>query len=228
MSFKKVICAIDTSEIEEATNLVKKVSPYVEAFKIGHALTLAHGLSVISRLQDVGAQKIFLDLKFHDIPNSVAVAVREAARRKVWMTTVHLSGGSEMLKAAASESESSGLLVVGVAVLTSVDQTMLNHELGVAGSIEDQFKRMGSLAKESGIAGMVCSPLEVKVVRESLGPAGIIVTPGIRAPGGAQHDQKRVGEAKSVLADGADYLVIGRAITAHPDPEVALSGLGIA
>lgn len=229
MSFKKVICAVDTSDLSTALNLVKRIAPYAGAFKIGHALTLAHGLDVIDQFQDAGAEKVFLDLKFHDIPNSVAVAVREAARRKVWMTTVHLTGGSEMLKAAMQEAKSApeSPLIVGVAVLTSIDQTMMETELGVSGTIESQFNRLGNLAVDCGLSGMVCSPHEVKQLRELLQPEMVIVTPGIRPVGGSNDDQKRVSDAKTVIADGAEYLVIGRALTSHPDPEQALFELGI-
>src|SRR5688572_29909245 len=126
---RKVICALDTSNLDEARSLVRRLAPHVGAFKIGHALTLPHGLEVIKRLQDEGANRIFLDLKFHDIPNSVALAVCEAAKANVWMLTLHISGGPAMLNAAVEEAQSCGEetapMLVGVSVLTSLDQHVL-------------------------------------------------------------------------------------------------------
>ncbi len=126
---RKIICALDTGNLEEAISITRKLSPYVGAFKIGHALTLPHGLEVVQRLHDEGAERIFLDLKFHDIPNSVALAVREAAKAGVWMLTLHISGGPAMMTAAVEEAkyygETAAPLLMGVAVLTSLDQHML-------------------------------------------------------------------------------------------------------
>lgn len=226
---KKLICALDTSSPEQASKLVKKLAPYVGAFKIGHALTLNSGLDVISHLQDSGADRIFLDLKFHDIPNSVAIAVREAARRSVWMTTVHLSGGSAMLAAAVEEAHAGEepVLLMGVSVLTSIDEKTLRGEIGVEHSVPDQMIRLTKLADACDLDGVISSPNEIKILRGVLGPSKIIASPGIRAPGGAAHDQKRIGTAAQALADGADYLVVGRAITQADDPEEAIAGLGM-
>ncbi|HZH98059.1 MAG TPA: orotidine-5'-phosphate decarboxylase, partial [Fimbriimonadaceae bacterium] len=168
--------------------------------------------------------------KFHDIPNSVALAVREAAKHKVWMMTVHISGGPAMLTAAAEEAraaaEDNDINLIGVSVLTSLDQHVLSDHLGVGRSLEEHMVYLSKLACDCGLDGVVCSPHEVKAVREAIGHNGCIITPGIRPASGATHDQKRVGTAQQALADGADYLVIGRALTDSPDIEAALESFG--
>jgi orotidine-5'-phosphate decarboxylase len=226
---RKVICALDTNNVEEAIRVVKRLAPHVGAFKIGHGLTLQCGLDVIDRLRDAGASRIFLDLKFHDIPNSVAIAVGEAARRGVWMITLHIAGGPAMLAASVAEarewSDGAGPLLVGVSVLTSLDQHTLTDHLGINRSIEEHMVYLSKLAMDVDLDGVVCSPQEVKAVRRAVGH-GVIVTPGIRLPDGENHDQKRVGEALQTLADGADYLVIGRVLTGCEDPEGVLAKLG--
>ncbi|CAN5570137.1 orotidine-5'-phosphate decarboxylase [soil metagenome] len=228
---RQIICALDTSDINEAIATVKKLGPYVGAFKIGHALTLARGLSVIDELKDAGAGRIFLDLKFHDIPNSVALAVREAARRGVWMMTVHISGGPAMLTAAVEETknydEDHRPLLIGVSVLTSLDQSILTHDLGISRTVEDQMVSLSQLAMECEMDGVVCSPLEIKPIRHALGKRGVIVTPGIRVGTGDNHDQKRTGDANQAIADGADYLVVGRALTHAVDIEDTMKQFGM-
>lgn len=228
---RKVICALDTHDLDEAIRMTKRLSPYVGAFKIGHGLTLPHGLDVIDRLQDAGANRIFLDLKFHDIPNSVALAVGEAARRGVWMITLHIAGGPAMLAASVAEArawtEGNGPLLVGVSVLTSLDQHVLTDHLGVNRTIEEHMVYLSELAMNVDLDGVVCSPHEVKAIRKAIGQHGVIVTPGIRLPNADLHDQKRTGEASQVLMDGANYLVIGRTLTQCEDPEKALESLGL-
>ena len=227
---RQVICALDTSDLEEALSITRHLAPHVGAFKVGHALTLANGLSVVDRLHEAGANRIFLDLKFHDIPNSVALAVREAARRGVWMLTLHITGGPAMMTAAVEQarsySENERPLLVGVSVLTSLDESTL-REMGVTRSLDEQMVGLSELAMQYDLDGVVCSPFEVGKLRMALGARGILVTPGIRLATGEAHDQKRVGEANDALANGADYLVIGRALTSSPDPVAALAGLGL-
>lgn len=229
MSVRKVICALDTGDLNEALRIVRRCAPKVTRFKIGHALTLQHGLDVIAQLQDAGAEKIFLDLKFHDIPNSVALAVREAARHNVWMMTLHISGGPAMLTAAVEEARSFGdvdcPMLVGVSVLTSLDQHVLTDHLGVNRSIEEHMTYMSKLAIDCGLDGVVCSASEVKTLRKAVGH-GVIVTPGIRLPNADTHDQVRTGTADQALNDGADYLVIGRAITHCEDIDATLGAFG--
>jgi orotidine-5'-phosphate decarboxylase len=228
---RKAICALDTGDLAEALSITKRLAMHVGAFKIGHALTLQYGLDVIERLKDAGAQRVFLDLKFHDIPNSVALAVREATKRGVWMLTLHIAGGPAMMTAAEEEArgyaEDTAPLLMGVSVLTSLDQHVLTDHLGVARRLEDHMVYLSNLAIECGLDGVVCSAQEVKAVRSAIGHNGIIVTPGIRPPQGDVHDQKRVGTALQALEDGADYLVIGRALTNCADVEATLAGLGL-
>ncbi len=227
---KKIICALDTPDLDEALRVTKRLSKYVGAFKIGHALTLPDGLSVIERLRDAGAQRVFLDLKFHDIPNSVALAVCEAARRGVWMMTLHLSGGPAMIQAAVEEARNCPLgdqpLLIGVSVLTSLDQNALTNQLGVNRTVQDHMVALTQLAMDCEMDGVVCSPHEIPAIRKAVGH-GIVVTPGIRLPNSAQDDQRRVGDAVKALRDGADYLVIGRALIQSSNVEETLSQFGL-
>lgn len=228
---RHVICALDTADLEEALSTVRRLKDHVGAYKVGHALTLSHGLDVVDRLRDAGAARIFLDLKFHDIPNSVAIAVREAARRGVWMMTVHISGGPAMLTAAMEQAraydETVRPLVVGVSVLTSLDEHILQTDLGVHRTLEEHMVYLSKLAIDLELDGVVCSTHEIKPIRQAIGHHGVIVTPGIRLPDAEIHDQKRTGDPHGALADGADYLVIGRALTASKDIEKTLEQFGL-
>lgn len=225
----RIICALDTGNLESALSTVGRLKEFCGAFKIGHALTLPNGLEVIDRLQDAGAERIFLDLKFHDIPSSVGIAVREAAKRKVWMMTLHLSGGPAMLSAAVEEAKMVTLadrpLLVGVSVLTSMDQKTLSDDLGVERTIRDHMVHLSELGTRVGVDGVVCSVHEAAVLREKLPHGAVLVTPGIRASHGDSHDQTRIGDGADAIAAGADYLVIGRALTEADDPERALDEL---
>lgn len=228
---RKVICAIDTGNLDEAIATTKRLAPYVGAFKIGHALTLPYGLGVLGKIRDAGATRIFLDLKFHDIPNSVALAVREATKYGVWMMTLHIAGGPAMMQAAAEEAQNAPLgqcpMLMGVSVLTSLDQHILTTHLGVQRDLTSHMVYLSKWAIDCGLDGVVCSAHEVKEIRKALGREGVIVTPGIRLPDGQTHDQVRVGQASQALADGADYLVIGRALTECADPEATLAQMGL-
>lgn len=228
---RQVICALDTPHLDEAIQTVAKLKDYVGAFKIGHALTLPYGLDVLDRLRDAGAERIFLDLKFHDIPNSVALAVAEAAKRGVWMMTLHIAGGPAMMTAAVEEARMAGdatrPLLVGVSVLTSLDERTLQDHLGVNRSVEDHMCHLSRLAMEFDLDGVVCSAQEVRAIREAVGQRGVIVTPGIRLPDGDVHDQKRVGDAGTAIEHGADYLVIGRALTNSSDIDKTLEQFGL-
>jgi orotidine-5'-phosphate decarboxylase len=228
---RKVICALDTHDLDEALTIARKLVPYVGAFKIGHALTLNYGLDVIDRLKDAGVERVFLDLKFHDIPNSVALAVCEAARRGVWMLTLHLAGGPAMIHAAVDEAkcceEHKRPLLIGVSVLTSLDQASLSNYLGIDRSIEDQMVFLSKMGMEQGLDGVVCSSHELSAIRPAIGPTGIIVTPGIRLPNTDIEDQKRVGDAMSAIRGGSDYLVIGRALIHSKDVVETLNQFGL-
>lgn len=227
---RKVICALDTDDLGRASEIVRHLSAHVGAFKVGHALTLVHGLEVVDRLRDAGASRIFLDLKFHDIPNSVALAVREAAKRGVWMLTLHIAGGPAMMTAASEEAhayaEEEAPLLMGVSVLTSLDQHTLTDHLGVPRSVEEHMVQLSALAVDSGLDGVISSPQEVAAIRKGIGHQGIIVTPGIRLAGGETHDQHRIGTASQAFDDGADYVVIGRVLTEAEDIGAALHQLG--
>jgi orotidine-5'-phosphate decarboxylase len=228
---RSIICALDTGNLEEAISTTKRLSPWVNTFKIGHALTLPHGLEVIDRLQEAGAERIFLDLKFHDIPNSVALAVRQAAKHNVWMMTIHLTGGPAMLTAAVEEAKAYGEekrpLIVGVSVLTSLDESTLQGHLGVNRSLQEHMVYLSKEGVAADLDGVVCSAHEIKALREAIGSHPLIVTPGIRIGSGATHDQKRVGEPHQAIEDGANYLVIGRALSSAPNPEEILESLDI-
>ena len=218
----QIICALDTSDLAVATKTVQKLAPNIKHFKIGHSLTLAHSLSVIAILRDAGAEKIFLDLKFHDIPNTVAGAVKEAAKYGVWMTTLHTAGGPDMMKAAADVPDRP--LLMGVSVLTSLDEVSL-AQIGVSRTIEDQMCRMSSMAIKCGIDGLISSPLEISLLRSEIGAKPLIVAPGIRLPGGESHDQKRFATPQQAIADGASYLVIGRALSEAEDLDFVIGQL---
>lgn len=226
---RKVICAVDTSDLGEALSIVTRLNKYSAGFKVGHALTLPNGLSVIARLRDAGAERVFLDLKFHDIPNVVGLAVREAARYGVWMTTLHLSGCPAMVTAAVEEARSVSVekapLLVGVSVLTSLTAHDLRDYVGVARSLGDQVVALSKMGVDCGLDGVVCSVHEAQLVRPAIGEA-IIVTPGIRPLEGEAHDQSRVADARAAMEAGADYMVVGRALTSAEDPEAALADLG--
>ncbi|MFQ3587519.1 MAG: orotidine-5'-phosphate decarboxylase [Fimbriimonadaceae bacterium] len=232
MHVRKVICALDTGDFDEAARVVRRLSPYVGAFKVGHALTLPFGLSVVDRLREAGANRVFLDLKFHDIPNSVALAVREASKYGVWMMTLHIAGGPAMITAAVEEARTYGEdlapKLVGVSVLTSLDQHTLTDYLGVPRTIEDHMVALSKMGTECGLDGVVCSTHEVRRIRQEIGREGIIVVPGIRLVSGPTHDQIRVGTAQTALEAGADYLVIGRALTDSTDIEATLEAFGFA
>jgi orotidine-5'-phosphate decarboxylase len=232
-----IIAALDVPTAEQALKLAKEIAPSVGAFKIGNELLTAAGPDIVRRIRDLGAA-VFLDLKFHDIPNTVARAVAAATRLDVQMLTVHTSGGLEMMRAAeesaqksAQQSGRNAPLVLGVTVLTSLESSAL-AEVGCDQNVGRQVERLASLAMKAGLRGLVCSPLEITGLRLIL-PAQIqLVTPGIRtrlgeASGKAwasaekADDQKRTLTPREALDAGANWLVIGRPIYAARDPRAA-------
>jgi orotidine-5'-phosphate decarboxylase len=227
---RRIICALDATDLAEAQRITRRLAPHVGAFKVGHALTLQHGLDIVPRLQDAGARRIFLDLKFHDIPNSVALAVREAAKRGVWMLTLHIAGGRAMLTAAVEEAgtfgEDHAPMLIGVSVLTSLEERFLTNDLAITRTIEEHMVSLSQLAMDCELDGVVCSPGEVAPIRKAIGH-GCIVTPGIRFADSESHDQMRTGTPQQALADGADYLVVGRLLTGADDPEAVLQRMGL-
>lgn len=215
----QLIVALDVASSAEARRLVQAVGDCAAAFKIGKQLFTAEGPQVVRDLVASG-RKVFLDLKFHDIPNTVAGAVLAAVGLKVSMLTVHASGGSTMLRAASEAAGQGGPLVLAVTVLTSLGDADL-QEIGVAGRVQDQVLRLAQLAKLSGCGGVVASPQEVRLVRQTLGAGFAIVAPGVRPAGADKGDQLRVATPQQAIADGADYVVVGRPITGAAEPGIA-------
>lgn len=215
----KIIVALDVPSKREALNLVEQLRGQISFFKVGLQLYTAAGSEVVREIVRQDAN-VFLDLKLHDIPNTVASAVAAASELGARMLTVHLSGGRAMLEAAA-RAKKPDLLLLGVSVLTSSDETTL-RETGVGSSVEEQVERLATLGINAGVEGIVASPQEIKTLRTRFGNGVLIVTPGIRPSWTESGDQKRVTTAREALQRGADYLVIGRPITAHKNPREAV------
>ena len=215
---ERLIVALDVSSAKEARKIVSSLGDAVQIYKVGMQLYTAEGPQVVRDLVACG-RRVFLDLKYHDIPNTVAAAVREAAQLGVSMLTVHASGGTKMLHATveAAREKESGLQVLGVTVLTSINDQDLN-ETGVKGLVVDQVVRLASLALEAGCAGVVSSAREVKTLRAKLGSDFLVVTPGVRPAGSAHGDQARVATPAEAIAAGATHVVVGRPITAAANP----------
>ncbi len=214
----RVIVALDFPDPEQALKLARDLSGEVPIFKIGLQLYTTAGPEIVRRVADTGA-KIFLDLKLHDIPNTVAKAVEAAGKLGVQMLTIHLSGGRRMIEAAVAEAPED-LLLLGVTVLTSSDETTL-RETGIARGVAEQTLALARLGADAGIRGLIASPHDLRALREKLRQAITIITPGVRPRGAAADDQKRFTTPKEALQNGADYLVIGRPITAQADPRAA-------
>ena len=213
----RLIVALDVSSAAQAREIVQSIGESASTYKVGKQLFTAEGPQIVRDLVASG-RKVFLDLKFHDIPNTVAGAVGEAAKLGVTMLTVHASGGSKMLKAAAEAAAQSASkpMVLAVTVLTSLSDADLS-ELGVAGSVATQVLRLGAIARNAGCGGLVASALEARELRLELGNDFAIVTPGVRPAGTAVGDQARVLTPAEAIAAGATYLVVGRPILAAPD-----------
>ena len=215
---QRLIVALDVSSAAAAQKIVAAVGDAGIAYKVGMQLFTAEGPTVVRELVQSG-RSVFLDLKYHDIPNTVGAAVREAAQLGVSMLTVHASGGSRMLRAAAEAAASSSHvpLVLAVTVLTSLDDGDLN-KLGVRGTVVDQVLRLAALALSNGCRGVVASALEASALRGDLGQDFAIVTPGVRSAGSGRGDQVRVVTPREAIAAGATHIVVGRPITEAPDP----------
>jgi orotidine-5'-phosphate decarboxylase len=223
---EQLLVALDVDSVAEARRLADSLRGAVGGFKIGSRLFTSEGPTFVEELASRG-DRVFLDLKFHDIPNTVAGAVTAATRLGVWMVNVHASGGSAMMRAArvaASEEAARGSrpppLVIAVTMLTSLDQAAVT-ETGVNASIAEQVERLAALAETAGLDGVVASPQEIAIIRRSCGANFKIVTPGIRGAADAKGDQSRTLSAAEALAAGASYLVVGRPIIAAADPRAA-------
>ena len=221
----RLIVALDVSSAAQARRIVQTIGDAASTYKVGKQLFTAEGPQIVRDLVASG-RKVFLDLKFHDIPNTVAGAVRSACELGVAMLTVHASGGSNMLKAAAETAAQSATkpLVLAVTVLTSFADADL-QEIGVQGTTLSQVLRLGALARNAGCGGLVASAKEAKELRRALGEDFAIVTPGVRPAGSAAGDQARVVTPADAIAAGATYLVVGRPILEARDPALAAADI---
>jgi orotidine-5'-phosphate decarboxylase len=216
----KIIVALDVATKVKALELVKELRDQISFFKIGLQLYTAEGPEIVRAVLATGA-KVWLDLKLHDIPNTVARAVESASYLGVHMLTIHLSGGSEMVRTATA-ARANNVLLLGVTVLTSATEQTL-REIGVAGNMDDQVLRLARLGVEAGIDGVVASPHEIKTLRAEFGDKIKIAVQGIRPTWAEPGDQKRFMTPREALEAGADYIGIGRPITAHRNPREALA-----
>jgi orotidine-5'-phosphate decarboxylase len=212
-------------DVEKAAvhELARKLAPHVGVFKIGPGLFMEGGPALVEEIKALG-RKIFLDVKLYDIPETVARACRQAVRLGVDFMTVHASGGSRML--AAAREAGAGVRLLGVTVLTSFDEAQLAAEWDLKESVPERVSRWARLASDAGLAGIVCSPLELAAVKEALKPGMITVVPGIRSAKDAPGDQRRTMSAHDAVKAGADLLVVGRPIIASPDPVAAAIRIG--
>jgi orotidine-5'-phosphate decarboxylase len=223
---KELLVALDVDTVAEARAMADRLRGAVGGFKIGSRLFTSEGPALVEELASRG-DRVFLDLKFHDIPNTVAGAIAAATRLGVWMVNVHASGGSAMMRAARAAADEEAArrsrpapLVIAVTMLTSLDQGAL-AEIGLAATIADQVERLATLTEAAGLDGVVASPQEIALIRRACGPRFAIVTPGIRGAADVKGDQSRTLSAADALAAGASYLVVGRPIIAAADPRQA-------
>ena len=213
-----VAVALDAPDIETAAQWAAAVAPHVSTLKVGLELFCRYGPEAVTTVRVGNRMDLFLDLKLHDIPATVAGAARSVARLKPTYLTVHASGGAAMVRAAVEAAPE--IRIAAVTVLTSLAEADLAL-LGIAGPSQDAVRRLAVLAVSAGARALVCSPQEVAVVRHEVGPDVVLITPGVRPAGAAADDQARVSTPRGALADGADLLVVGRPITGAADPGAA-------
>jgi len=225
---ERIILALDVSDYHEAVEMVKNFQEQIEIFKVGSELFTSAGPEIIETIHSMG-KKVFLDLKFHDIPNTVLRSSLAVAKLGVFMFNVHTMGGYDMMHAAtqalskfALDNNSVRPKLIGVTVLTSIDQTALKDDMGVELRMSAQVRHLATMAEKAGLDGVVASAEEAEMIRAQTGKGFLIVTPGIRPSWVEADDQKRTLTPKKALQMGADYLVIGRAITSQPSPLEAL------
>jgi orotidine-5'-phosphate decarboxylase len=222
---KRIIVPLDTPRLEDALALVARLDPKLCRVKIGKELFVAAGPEAVERVHERGFE-VFLDLKFHDIPNTVAGACRSAAKLGVWMMNVHASGGEAMLRAAreAISAVARPPLLIAVTVLTSLTSDDLER-VGYTGSVMENVERLARIARACGLDGVVCSAQEATLVRKATGDDFLLVTPGIRLQSDNRDDQARVVTPRDAVRLGSNYLVIGRPITGSPDPAATLQSI---
>ncbi|WP_330110823.1 orotidine-5'-phosphate decarboxylase [Methylophaga thalassica] len=225
MSDPRIIVALDYATANDALQMADQIDPKRARVKVGKELFTRSGPSVVTDLVSRGFD-VFLDLKYHDIPHTVAKACAAAADLGVWMLNVHTLGGAAMMEAAreAVDSASTQPILIGVTLLTSMDQTTF-EQIGLSGNMSDTVIRLAKMAKSSGLDGVVCSAQEASALRENLGDAFQLITPGIRPAGSDVGDQHRIMTPKQAIEAGSHYLVIGRPITAASDPMQALADI---
>ena len=215
----RLMVALDVPELNLALELVDRLGDQVEWYKVGKQLFTHYGPMVLKELKSRG-RKVFLDMKFHDIPNTVAQAIRSAALIGADIINVHASGGPAMLAAAAEAGRETGKTVIAVTVLTSLDAEQL-QALGIQATPAEQVLRLARLTQAAGLPGVVCSALELPMLRREFGPNFLTLVPGIRPAGAAAGDQKRIMTPAQAAAAGANYIIVGRPIVAAPDPATA-------
>lgn len=223
----RVIIALDTDSFKEAENWVKTFGKHIKHFKVGSQLFTACGQDAVKMVHNAGC-KVFLDLKFHDIPNTVSKSVESASKLGIWMLNVHASGGKKMMEAAGAALEGKGQehrpIVIAVTVLTSLNQEELSA-IGFNRDLNSQVEHLAKLAKDSGLDGVVASAHELTMIKKICGNDFLVVTPGIRPAWAASDDQSRMATPAEAFKDGADFIVIGRPLTKHRDPREACEKL---
>ncbi|RBQ20300.1 orotidine-5'-phosphate decarboxylase [Spongiactinospora rosea] len=220
-----IAVALDAPDLETAARWAALVTPHVSTIKVGLELYLRYGPDVIASVRGASGVNIFLDLKLHDIPNTVAGAAKAVARLRPTILTVHAAGGPAMIRAAVESAPNTR--IAAVTLLTSLSEADLDR-IGLAGPAIDAVRRLAVLAVGAGARALVCSPREVAAVRAEVGPDVMLITPGVRPDGAASQDQARVATPEQALADGADLLVIGRPITGAADPGAAAATIAAA
>jgi orotidine-5'-phosphate decarboxylase len=229
----QLLVALDVDTVAEARGLAEQLRGAVGGFKIGSRLFTSHGPAFVEELVSHG-DRVFLDLKFHDIPNTVAGAVAAATRLGVWMVNVHAAGGRAMMRAARAAADEEAArrsrpapLVIAVTMLTSLDQEAL-RDVGLTAPLAEQVDRLAALAESAGLDGVVASPHEIEIIRRRRATAFTIVTPGIRGAGDVQGDQMRTMSAAEALAAGASYVVVGRPVIGATNPRAAAERIAVA
>ncbi len=225
---ERIILALDVASHDKVINILEKFKEHINIFKVGSELFTAVGPKIINEIQKRG-KKDFLDLKYHDVPNTVQKTARVVTEFGVFMFNIHTLGGLEMMKKTAEALAEHSLkknmekpILLGVTLITSIDQNTLRDELGIGHSISTQVRHLAGLAFKAGLDGVIASPQEIEIIRAQCGEGFLVVTPGIRPSWTSSDDQKRIMTPKEALMKGADYLVIGRAIMSQPDPIKAL------